>query len=672
MPIYETKENDLGGGTLMTGGSRSDGGYYNPKIATRSNTGGRPARPDAPTPVDLGGSLMEGLSGITNPELLRGLIEATGQYLPQWQNIYNQAATNQLYGEGPTFDAERAMTGFTPEVAENLRGEYARVQKAGDTRSFNDWLQGWAQENAATGDPNAIRILNEAQSFDPNSDLGRALEGSRAISQAENEALSTARRSTMEDVATLGPQLQDIFRNANPELQAALQGANAQAQSGDFYSGLQGAIAGQPQFGDVGFNRADAPQTGPAQGYNPALAGQAQGYDAALVGDPNQVSAQQLSTGTVGRGELGQDLISQALGVGDFGATGQALQERAGEFAQSTGELSADELRQLQQSIREGYAARGTEMGSGAVTAEALGRLTNTRERMLQDLGIASSLNQQGLAESAQNRGFRQSVQGQDVGRQQENLSRQLTAGAQNQGATLSADLANQGVQQQVGLANQAAQNQAGQFGAAAQNQFSLSDQAAQNQAGQFGAASQNQADLANLGVASQYGITNQGLEAQLGLANRGFAADQAQQNIANQANLGQLLQGQQGADRSYALGLVGANQASSIDPWQALTGVSSMSPSAGMGLGANAYGASQGITGSNLFDPSIGTNLALQNQANLANYNANIYASDAAMYGAERQAAAQRSAGKKGLFGSIFGAIPGIGGLFGEGGPFG
>lgn len=626
-----------------------------------------PTAPAYQGDVDLGQSLRSGLQAITDPALRDALFAATEQDLGRYGNLYNRAATQQAFGQGSVFDANKAMQSFTPEVAAQLQAEHIN---SGDPRPFGQWLQGWAESGAALGDPSAIRILEESQSYDPDSDVGRALDASTAFSQAERESASAGRRSTMEDVISLAPQLNDIFRNANPELQSALTNATAMGGSQNFFGNLEGAISGAPQFGDVGFNAANAPQAGQANTYGAAMASNvaptaSQGYDAAMMQAAPDVSAQQVQANAVGSGALGDSLYNQALGTGDLGETGQALQNRAMGFANSTGELSSDELRQLQQSIREGYADRGTLDSSGAVTAEALGRLTNTRERMLQDLGMASSLNQAGQQETAQNRAFRQGVQGQDIGRQQSNAGLALSGGVANQGAGLQASLANQGVAQQANAANQNAANQAGQFGASAANQAALTDsgiqaninlsnQNAANQARQFGASAQNTNDLSNLAMAGQYGLANQSLEAQLGLANRQFGASQAQQGISNQAMLAQLFSGQNEQDRNYALNMVNAQQASSIDPWQALTGVGSMAPQMGAGSGQQSYGNISGITGSNMFDPSVGTNLALMNSANRAGYDANTYASDAAMYGANKQASATKGAGIMGAVGSI------------------
>lgn len=124
------------------------------------------------------------------------------------------------------------------------------------------------------------------------------------VGKIEQDALRRQREADIVDVEALGGRASEAFLNANPQLKAALERANALQTSG------AGAILGQ----------------------------------------------------------------------------------RAEQFAKSTGQLSGEELRQLQQSVREGYASRGVEMGSGAISGEALARLSGERQRMQEDLAMASGL----------------------------------------------------------------------------------------------------------------------------------------------------------------------------------------------------------------------------------------------------------------------------------------
>lgn len=171
----------------------------------------------------------------------------------------------------------------------------------------------------------------------------------RAAADTSAATTSIQRAADIQDVMRLGPQAAQAFRAANPELQAALSRAEA----------LQG---GQPGYNEF------------AQG---ALAMQ-----------------------------------ERAQGMPELGAAGGILAQRAQQLAGSTGKLTAEELRSGQQAIREAYASRGTEMGSGAISAEALGRLANERGRMQEDLALAASLNQGTLQERGANRAFQQQALG--------------------------------------------------------------------------------------------------------------------------------------------------------------------------------------------------------------------------------------------------------------------
>jgi hypothetical protein len=219
------------------------------------------------------------------------------------------------------------------------------------------------------------------------------------------------------------------------------------------------------------------------------------------------------------------------------------------------------------------------DMGNMAIGAEGLARLTNERQRMMEDLGIASAINQASQAEMGANRGFQQNVQGADLTRQFSNV-----------GNLLQSDLANQ-------QASMAAQE-----------------------------------------------------------SNRYFKANQYQQDFVNQGALAQFGLQQLGQDRNYALSMAQMQQGVASDPFQAILGRPSQSQAAGMGQAQFAAGMAGQQLGPNIFDPNAGINLGLQNQANAANYAANIYGSQASYAGATNQ-------GRGAMIG---GAIGGLGALAG------
>lgn len=560
MPLADDY-NFTGTGTYTGGfddlGNRLDatdtvGGGVGPTV---TGSDGKPVVPTAPTPVDLGKSVGQYLDVFGNPDTQQRLLDADGVF--QSGILQNQAnASNQvMFGQGDSFNTDSFLASISADEQNQLQEAFKQTGRD----DYKAWVNDWHQAAVNSGDRSALDRDQQYRSYDPNSTVGQSIGAGQALSQADNQANTNQRRSSLDDVISMGGQLNDANRAANPELNAALNNATALGGSSDFFGAAGNAVNGAPQYGDIGFQG--------AQG-------------------PGGVNANQ-----VGTGALGDSLYGQAMGANGLGEVGQTLQGRAQGFANSQGNLSADELRAGDQSIREGQAARGVEMGQSAVTAEALGRLTNKRGRMMQDLGMADALNQSNLAETQQNRNFQQGVQGNDIGRQQSNAGLSMTG------------------------------------------------------------------QLANQGVAAQYGLSNQAQQQALNNQNRGFAAGQDQQNINNQNLYGQLLQGQQGADRSYAGQLAGIQQNASVDPWQALTGISSGAGAGGFNVGQQGFN-NAGTSGLQNIDPSSGVNLALTNSANLANYNSNIYASDAAMYGADKAASAQKSSGIFGGLGSALGGL--------------
>ena len=71
--------------------------------------------------------------------------------------------------------------------------------------------------------------------------------------------------------------------------------------------------------------------------------------------------------------------------------------------------------------------------------------------------------------------------------------------------------------------------------------------------------------------------------------------------------------------------------QSTAADPFQAILGRPAGAMNYGQNLGAQSQG---GDSTPQLFNPDQGINLALQQQSNQANYDANIYGSQSAMSG--------------------------------------
>jgi hypothetical protein len=159
-----------------------------------------------------------------------------------------------------------------------------------------------------------------------------------------------------------------------------------------------------------------------------------------------------------------------------------------------------------------------------------------------------------------------------------------------------------------------------------------------------------------NLGLGSQ--LLNQAFgmgQQRLGAASSLYGQDLARQQANMQARLqsqgvglqgllglGQLQAGQTAADRSYALSLAQARQATASDPFQAILGRPAQAPGMGMASTQFAAGLAGQPLGPNLFDPNAGINLALQQQANMAGYQSNIYGAQAGVAGANAQGMGQ------------------------------
>lgn len=306
-----------------------------------------------------------------------------------------------------------------------------------------------------------------------------AADAARQSGALESELLSKQRAADIGDVEALGGRASAAFMNANPALRAALE--------------------------------------------------KAQGLGAQQTG------------GAVEQGALGQQLYSQAMGAGGLGAAGTTLDQRAQQLAQSTGQLSPDEMRKLQQTSRAAFSARGMDMSNASIGAEAFSRLADERLRMQEDLAMASQLNQGSQAELGANRQFQMGVQSADVARQGGNLQ----------------------------------------------------------------------------------------LQSQM---------------------LGQ--------DRNYALALAQAQQSVASDPFQAILGRPSQAQATGNAQAQFASGLAGQQVGPNLFDPNAGINLGLQQNANQANYQANIYGAQSAYAGASNSARGAMIGGGIGAAGAIGGAL--------------
>lgn len=625
-----------------------------------------------PFGFDPGQATRDYLAGVANPQTLTALLGAESAARPQFGALGLQDIA-QYTGGAAAFDPQ-AFLAARPDILANYRNspeDYAAIYGS---------LENYAKAAADAEGLTSQFTTKTGGSLDLLKQAGGVTSG---VETAANTALRTAGAA---DVAALAPQLAATYNQINPQVLGSLQRAEALQGGADQYAGMRNAIQNAQQFGNLQFNPAQAsllgaaPQVGlggynaaqtGAQGYNAAQA-LSQGYQAAQATGGMQTEAERLA-----RGQLGQSLYNQALQAGPSQAA-QLLGGRAAEFAASTGQLSPEEIRNLQQGTREAYAARGIEMSNPAIAAEAAARSSAMRQRQAEDLAAATALNQAYTQDLTANRQFGTGLYSQDIGLQQA-----------NQQAALQAALANQQVGQQFSLANQAAANQAGQFGASAANQAALQNAQLASQAGQFGAAAQNQANLANQaalnqarmfgaeagnqgqltnaqlqaqyamanqGAANQFALTNQAAGMDVAAQNRLFAANQQQQNISNLGLLGQAGTQASEANRAYALNLAQGYRGAAYDPTAMLLGQQSNAPQSAAQQQGYALNLAQTFNAPTTYNPDTGINLALANQANITNRDIAQKSAAAQLQAANTSASASKTAGALGGLGSIVG----------------
>jgi len=531
--------------------------------------------PPPPAPVSAGQSASQFVREMADPAFQQLLFQAESTYRPQY------TALNQR-------DLMNTLIGVAPGTEEGFYGTLDLADMA-------------ARRQAA---------------------LGQSLQ-----TQATEFGLA--------QLGAYAPQAREAYLAANPQMAAAL--AQAESMGGRQASGYlneMGRLAMQaPQTQAISPERVAA-----MGGFTPQqVAAQQVQLGGVLTPEraaAERIAAGQVQAGQIGAGALGESLYQQALQAQQQSPLSQSLQAQGMARATAPGQLTPEEIRAATQGTREGFAASGRLADNAAIAGEALARAGAARERSVQDIALAQQINQQLLGAQQQGQALATDVLRADIARQQANVGTQLQAGQFNVSSALDASRANQQAALQAALANQAAANMA--------QQFNITN--AQN-VQQMNQAANLQAALANQGVgqrAFEFGagqnLAAQQFNAQLGMsaaeANRAYQAQQAQQRFAN---LGAVLGSEQamlGADRAYALQQAGQQQgvtAASLG----LIGFG-QTPYA-LGLGAQQQGISQGQMGMGpqLFEPSAGINLGLQNAANLGNYQAATYGARAGAQGA-------------------------------------
>ena len=629
---------------------------FNPQTGEyEPDMGPGPASAPAANPFgfDPGQATRDYLAGVANPQTLTALLGAEAAARPQLGGLGLQDI-GQYAGGVSTFDP-KAFLAARPDIANNYANDPGYAQIYGS-------LEQYAKAAADAEGLTPQFTTRAGGSLDLLRQAGGVASG---VETAANTALRTAGAG---DVAALAPQLAATYNQINPQVLGSLQRAEDLRRVPDAYAPMRTAAFNAQQFGDLQFTPAQAsllgsaPQVGlggydaaqvGAQGYNPAQASaqgynaalaqsqgynaqqaQSQGYNAALAQSRGYDAAQAQSQGyqsqgytpqgyqaaqagagmqteaeRLARGQLGQSLYAQALQAGPSQAA-QLLGGRAAEFAGSTGQLSPEELRNIQQGTREAYAARGIEMSNPAIAAEAAARSGAMRQRQAEDLAQAVALNQAYTQDLSANRQFGTGLYGQEIGLQQA-----------NQQAALQAALANQQTGQNLSLANLQALNQAGQFTAGLGAEAAQFGANAANQAGQFGASAANQAALQNAQLASQAGQFGAGAFNQAAIQNAQniSQANQFGASAFNQAQLQNALLGSQAGQ----FGASAFNQA-------ALQNAQNISQAAQFGAGAQNQ---MSLANQAAFNQAGQFGAGAANQANLSNQAA---LNQARMFGAE------------------------------------
>ena len=607
-----------------------------------------------PFGFDPGQATRDYLAGIANPQTLTALLGAEAAARPQL-GAQGLRDLSQFQSGATQFDVQ-AFLAARPDILNNFNNDPGYAQTYG---SLEQYAKAAADAEGltpqfTTAQGGSLDLLKQAAGVTSGVETA-ANTALRTSGAADVAALAPQLAATYNQ---LNPEIQGSLQRAEalrrvPDAYAPMRTAAFNAQQfGDLqFNPAQASLLGSaPQVGLGGYNAAQVgaqgynPAQASAQGYNAALAqsqgynaqqaqsqgynaalAQSQGFDAALAQSRGYDAAQAQSQGyqsqgytpqgyqaaqagagmqteaeRLARGQLGQSLYAQALQAGPSSAA-QLLGSRAAEFAGSTGQLSPEELRNIQQGTREAYAARGIEMSNPAIAAEAAARSGAMRQRQAEDLAQAVALNQAYTQDLSANRQFGTGLYGQEIGLQQA-----------NQQAALQAALANQQTGQNLSLANLQATNQAGQFTAGLGADAAQFGANAANQAGQFSATAANQAALQNAQLASQAGQFGAGAFNQAAIQNAQniSQANQFRASAANQA----AIQNAQNISQANQFGAGAFNQAQLQN---ALLG-----SQAGQ-FGASAFNQAQlqnaqNITGANQFGAGAQNQLSLANQAAL------------------------------------------------------
>lgn len=310
-------------------------------------------------------------------------------------------------------------------------------------------------------------------------------------------------------VGGAGKAMRNAYNAANPmltdytaNLQDYLNSVNAlgaQNYSPTGYAAQQ-AVGVSPQAASLA-------NAGPAAFTSAGSAAQASyAKSQAYLAQAQQAQAQQAAQQRAQGGPLLATLQNQAMesvgGVSPLQARQQQI--AMGLLGGSGGDLTAQELRNVQQDTRGAFAARGLYDGNTAIGAEIMNSDAARRQRLTQNLGIAQGVDAAGQSQIGATRNFALGVQGQG-----QNLS-QFNAGQGNQLGMFNVGQGNQTSQFNAGQANDVSKFNAGtqtqnsQFNSNLGAQVSLANMQAQNQMAQFNSGQQNNLAQYNAGLGAQ------------------------------------------------------------------------------------------------------------------------------------------------------------------------
>lgn len=553
----------------------------------------------------------------------------------------NPSATSTLSGAG--------AGNFAGSTGGGGGGDYYD-DGGGGVSPFLTGLGGLAIGSALSGGNASAVQRNLPNEISGLAGLAPGLAGSTVGSQLQLNPLLTAGNvaNFNSAVGGIAPGMRDAYNAANPLLASytqglggTLAGLNGQAAPRYDPTGYQAAISDSVQAGPAAqaqAMQAQLYQTGPAARagsaamaqFNPATA-----YTAGLSQAQAQQAAQQRASG----GPLLNTLQSQAMqSVGGVSALQQRQQQIAmGLLGGSGGDLTAQDLRNVQQDTRGAYAARGLYDSNQAIGAEIMNSDAARRQRLTQNLGIAQGVDAAGQQQIGATRNFALGVQNQG-----QNLS-QFNAGQGNSLATFNTGQINDTSRFNALQSNDVSKFNAGlltqnsQFNSQGSLQASLANQGAQNQFSMFDANNANNFALANMQAGNSNAQFNAGLGTNVNLQNMLANNNLSQFNASLGQNNLQFNAGQNNAASGFNAGVTNqANQWNAAalgqnqnDQWARAMQLGnfyqnqSLNPTAtAMGLMGQAPDYTNGLLGygSNLY----GFNANAQSAANISRNNNN------------------------------------------------